>query len=661
MLNQIYNIYSSIKTKIVEWLIFKEKRDYYLSKLHQSTTYQNWKQYALKLDELQGNKKWKSEKESKLYDYQELESYTKLLSSKRKSHDIFGLMHALRACLHKNFCNINIPTLYAYSLIGTKSLIEEFIFEREQSLIYIFKVPEKDLSIVKKVEFFEEAKISYGQTSLMLSGGAIFGLYHIGVLVTLMENDLIPNIICGSSVGSILASINCCLNYDEIYAYMTRKHEEYDGPFHPVNYKKSFFNELYSIYLRGSVHSIEILKEYLREILGDITFKEAFHKTGKILNISVSSYSENSQNFLLNYITSPNVLVFTAAAASSAAPIMFDACELLCKNEYGQIIPYSGLKRKKFWDGSLTGDVPANRIRELFNINSFIVSQVNPWVFPFIDEEENTKNILKRKNLSFLSLIKGLIISEIVHRLKQIQSFLPSNISCFLNLFTQKFTGDITITPKFDFRDLFQFTTNPKEFDYHRYKIAGNKRVFNKISHIENLLKTEQLIGRINKSLKQKMNSVVLQMAKEYKNEVEDNKLNSTKRDSFKEEKIIRNTKLYKADNSMQFKPKFNDKSKNNNDQNEEKYKEDQNSNYSSDVKNGRIYGNYYNNRCLVKNSCKILRSSRELNESSFKNKEDIPEEIHSDFTDNNYENLKKFDMLSKLNNSDLNLKFLKK
>lgn len=518
------NFYEDIKNKLADWLIKKEKEEHYINKLSNCTTYNSWKKYAAILDEHQENNKWKNKKESSLYDYKELERTYNLLKEKRKSNDYMGLLHILRNCLTRSYCNINYAALYTYSFLGTKSLIEDFILEREKCLIYLFNLSEKELSIVKKIEFFEESKLSYGQTAMVFSGGAMLGLYHIGVCVTLMENDLLPNVICGSSVGSIIAAVVCCLNYEEQYAYVTRKHEDYDGPIYARNYKDSFFTKLNKIFSRGSIHDVEVLKSYCRELLGDLTFKEAYLKTGKILNISVSGYKQHDQNLILNFITAPNVLVFSAAAASSAAPILFNPVELLCKNEYGQIVPYS-IHRKQFIDGSLTEDVPSERVRELFNITNFIVSQVNPWVFPFLDDEQDTKKILRKRKFSFSNLLKNLLLSEIIHRLKHLQAILPIYIGRYLNLVTQKFTGDITITPTLCFKDLLKFTTNPVEIDYHKFKIHGSKRVFKRVTQIEAILRTELLLDKLNKSLKSKMNQEVL-MAKSYKNE--DNKEFST-------------------------------------------------------------------------------------------------------------------------------------
>lgn len=45
-----------------------------------------------------------------------------------------------------------------------------------------------------------------GRSALLLSGGAILGMYHIGVVQSLIEADCMPKILAGSSAGSIIAS-----------------------------------------------------------------------------------------------------------------------------------------------------------------------------------------------------------------------------------------------------------------------------------------------------------------------------------------------------------------------------------------------------------------------------------------------------------------------
>ena len=74
------------------------------------------------------------------------------------------------------------------------------------------------MSIENKLDFFAETKHSYGKTALLLSGGATFGKYHFGIIKALYEQDLFPRIICGSSVGSIVATVVCSRPYDELDA-----------------------------------------------------------------------------------------------------------------------------------------------------------------------------------------------------------------------------------------------------------------------------------------------------------------------------------------------------------------------------------------------------------------------------------------------------------
>jgi TAG lipase/steryl ester hydrolase/phospholipase A2/LPA acyltransferase len=45
-----------------------------------------------------------------------------------------------------------------------------------------------------------------GRTALLLSGGALMGMYHIGVVLALKEAGIAPRIIAGSSAGSIIAA-----------------------------------------------------------------------------------------------------------------------------------------------------------------------------------------------------------------------------------------------------------------------------------------------------------------------------------------------------------------------------------------------------------------------------------------------------------------------
>jgi predicted acylesterase/phospholipase RssA len=72
------------------------------------------------------------------------------------------------------------------------------------------------MGIEAKLEFFAETRQSYGRTALMLSGGASFGKYHFGIIKALHEQDLMPKVVCGSSIGSLVLACLCCTPYNEI-------------------------------------------------------------------------------------------------------------------------------------------------------------------------------------------------------------------------------------------------------------------------------------------------------------------------------------------------------------------------------------------------------------------------------------------------------------
>ena len=60
-----------------------------------------------------------------------------------------------------------------------------------------------------------------------------------------------------------------------------------------------------------------------------MTFKEVFMQYGWNLNITVTDYSMVVAPRLLNYLTTPNVLVWSAVCASCAIPGIFDSVDLM--------------------------------------------------------------------------------------------------------------------------------------------------------------------------------------------------------------------------------------------------------------------------------------------------------------------------------------------
>jgi TAG lipase/steryl ester hydrolase/phospholipase A2/LPA acyltransferase len=150
----------------------------------------------------------------------------------------------------------------------------------------------------------------------------------------------------------------------------------------PVGIRK-FTSTVYDI-VAGHKRPQDVLKndtEHFRACcrtnIGNFTFQEAFDRTGRILNIIVSPQNRSDPPRLLNYLTAPHVLVWSAAVASSSLPGVFEPNKLLVKDADGAERPESATFAS-FIDGSMEQDLPMQQLSEMFNINHFIISQANP-------------------------------------------------------------------------------------------------------------------------------------------------------------------------------------------------------------------------------------------------------------------------------------------
>lgn len=97
---------------------------------------------------------------------------------------------------------------------------------------------------------------------------------------------------------------------------------------------------------------------------GSLTFLEAYERTGRILNISVIPYDPHSPPKLLNYLTTPDCVVWSAVIASAAIPGILNPVVLMRKRADGSLVPFS-YGGRGFKDGSLRADIPLQVRRTL--------------------------------------------------------------------------------------------------------------------------------------------------------------------------------------------------------------------------------------------------------------------------------------------------------
>lgn len=260
---------------------------------------------------------------------------------------------------------------------------------------------------MQKLVFFRETRHSFGRTALLLSGGASLAMYHLGVARALFEAGLLPRVVSGSSGGSIVAAWICTATDEEMLTRLLPGAIKMD-PFEQLSVGSVrrkvlaccrgasvqqcrfvivccvVLIQLSRLWTRGVLFDIKVLERFVHYNIGDVTFLEAYRRTRRVLNITVTSAvdSGGDNSRLLNYLTAPNVLIYTAVLASCAIPGVYEPVELRAKNKLGEVTPYH--PQGSHWqDGSIVSDLPTERLSELFNINQFIVSQVSAVVWCF--------------------------------------------------------------------------------------------------------------------------------------------------------------------------------------------------------------------------------------------------------------------------------------
>jgi predicted acylesterase/phospholipase RssA len=157
---------------------------------------------------------------------------------------------------------------------------------------------------------------NYGRSAFCLSGGAGFGYFHLGVIRALLDQNLLPSIITGTSAGSLMGAIVCTRTDKELRQVLVPDLAQRIKISHD-----SWTKKLKRYATTGAIFDSE---QWCRDAMwftrGSLTFKEAYERTGRTFNISVVPYDEHSPSKLLNYITAPNCVIWSAVLASAAIP-----------------------------------------------------------------------------------------------------------------------------------------------------------------------------------------------------------------------------------------------------------------------------------------------------------------------------------------------------
>jgi TAG lipase/steryl ester hydrolase/phospholipase A2/LPA acyltransferase len=448
----------------------------YEKALANATNYEEWYAAAFELDRLEKKDNWREVQESKDYDHRLVASRVKLLRKLRCEQEFDLMMFRLREELHGNLGNMANPTLYQHARTGTKNLINEYLDEVSAALDLLTDSNVKTLSPIRKRRFLKRAARSFGRSALLLSGGASLSLFHLGVIEELQAQGIMPRVITGSSAGAIIAGI-VATHTDSELAPLLQPSE--------VDFEWCHMLGVNDLMKRQGVLDQKLLQRSIDRNIPDMTFFEAYQHTNRILNITVSPADSHQFPRLLNYLTAPNVLVRRAALASAAIPGLFPPVQLRARNFAGKSVAY--MPQSRWIDGSVHEDIPKEKVNRLHNINHYIVSQTNPHVVPFLNEEVEEKGVLP-----FIQdvILKAPMVQiehflELVHQHFDVPG-LGSMIKKAHAIASQTYSGDITVYPEQHLMNLGKMFTNFGPEQMEKMMLEGRRATWPKIERIRN-------------------------------------------------------------------------------------------------------------------------------------------------------------------------------
>ncbi|KAJ4847014.1 mitogen-activated protein kinase tyrosine protein phosphatase sdp1 [Turnera subulata] len=457
------------------------RRKFWRNMMRTALTYEEWAHAAKMLD-----RETPKMNESDLYDEELVRNKLQELRHRRQDGCLRDIMFCMRADLIRNLGNMCNPELHKGRLQVPK-LIKEYIDEVSTQLRMVCDSDSEELALEEKLAFVHETRHAFGRTALLLSGGASLGAYHVGVVKTLVEHKLLPRIIAGSSVGSIMCSIVATRSWPELQSF-------FEDSWHSLQ----FFDQLGGVFTvvkrvmrQGAVHEIRQLQWMLRHLTSNLTFQEAYDMTGRVLGITVCSPRKHEPPRCLNYLTSPHVVIWSAVTASCAFPGLFEAQELMAKDRSGEIVPYhppfnlgpeegSDTSVRRWRDGSLEIDLPMMQLKELFNVNHFIVSQANPHIAPLL----RLKDFVRAYGGNFAAKLAHLTEMEVKHRCNQVLE-LGFPLGGIAQLFAQDWEGDVTVVMPATLAQYSKIIQNPTHVELQKAANQGRRCTWEKLSAIK--------------------------------------------------------------------------------------------------------------------------------------------------------------------------------
>ena len=227
------------------------------------------------------------------------------------------------------------------------------------------------MNLNDRIKLLHKLKQNTGCTALMLSGGGAQAMYHVGTIKALIEANLYQKltVISGTSGGSIAAAMCANKTPEELLEHVCVPNVSTDfmrtGRMKKENIR--WFPTLMEMGTYWMKNKLLVdskdFKKCCDFYYGNITFEEAFQRTGKHVCITVSASRASNggaQRLLLNHISTPHVTLSSAVGASCALPGVMAPAKLMTKDSDGNIEPFE-VDGVEWIDGSVQADLPFRR------------------------------------------------------------------------------------------------------------------------------------------------------------------------------------------------------------------------------------------------------------------------------------------------------------
>jgi TAG lipase / steryl ester hydrolase / phospholipase A2 / LPA acyltransferase len=181
--------------------------------------------------------------------------------------------------------------------------------------------------LADRYKLVRKMKQNMGRTALMLSGGGAQAMYHLGVIKALIESGQYQDItvISGTSGGSISAAMCAIKTADELLrdVCVTTVSTDFGRTGAQAKGNIRWFPTMWDMAAYWFKHKLLVDSDTFQKTCEfyyqDITFEEAFNRTGKHVCITVSASratGNTAQRLLLNHISTPHVTIASACVYS---------------------------------------------------------------------------------------------------------------------------------------------------------------------------------------------------------------------------------------------------------------------------------------------------------------------------------------------------------